>query len=480
MTATLAFQTSLFILAGIAIIAFVLDRVIRVANRKHAVDYESLLQRQRTTSDRLQTTCIKLKNIACMSELGVPAVLFDDTSFIDAERLSQIATILMSRSVFRVAVLGVDASCVSLIALAQKLGINDCSFIFVDHLEANIAATKSIAKAAGHESAVVWHHCPLESDDDVRYVRYQSLLENLGNTEVDLLLINGMPPHVQADSRYPVLPRLSPIISSTGMVMLNAPDPAEARAAAATCIARESEFSLAPASTRPLLRRRPLINVLTRTSDRPDFFNRCRQSVLDQLYPRVNHLICADTDSSAAYLESIPHLRVKRTPRDHARKRMLDGYLCYHAPYNLYINELMTRVQPGWVMLLDDDDEFMHPECLNILESNLGSEDELVLWRVQFPQGVLIPEDEYFGKPPVCTHISSIGFAVHTKYREHLVYDEDSCSDFRAIRRLHRVVPSVRWIPDVLTGLQREDTRGGFGYTEADEPSPEERLRPPH
>ena len=145
-----------------------------------------------------------------------------------------------------------------------------------------------------------------------------------------------------------------------------------------------------------------------------------------------------------------------RTSRRSTRK-------VYPAPYNLHLNTLADNVTDGWIVYLDDDDVFTRPDSLSTIAAHMTNEGRLLLWKVQFPDGVTIPEDQFFGQPPRVCHISGIGFAFHTSHRTHAVWDAWSCSDYRVVSRLWEAVPEKVWIDDVLTGLQREDAWGGRG-----------------
>ena len=47
--------------------------------------------------------------------------------------------------------------------------------------------------------------------------------------------------------------------------------------------------------------------IITRTSNRPNYFARCRQSVLDQTYPYVQHFITYDNESDKTYVNHLPN-----------------------------------------------------------------------------------------------------------------------------------------------------------------------------
>ena len=74
-----------------------------------------------------------------------------------------------------------------------------------------------------------------------------------------------------------------------------------------------------------------------------------------------------------------------------------------------------------------------------------------------------IPEDEYFGKPPVFWHIDTNGFAFHHKYIANAQWDGWRGGDFVVACKLFKAVPNKIYIDKILTGLQRTEGWGGDG-----------------
>lgn len=218
----------------------------------------------------------------------------------------------------------------------------------------------------------------------------------------------------------------------------------------------------------------PLINILSRTSNRPKAFSVFLESLLTQTYDEVRLIISTDDDKSYKYCrKKIPSffpaqiIRLSRTERNPNKTLRLNGYnvqFLYHAPYNLYENELGKEVEQGFMMHLDDDDKFTRPDSLQIIGSSITSPDDLIMWKVNV-QGRIIPEPDHFGIKPTPTHISGIGFAYHSKYKEYAYWDEFSCCDFRVISRLWNIIPNKIYIDSVLTQTQsigqgnREDVK---------------------
>lgn len=95
----------------------------------------------------------------------------------------------------------------------------------------------------------------------------------------------------------------------------------------------------------------PLINILIRTSNRPNEFKRCLKSVTDQRYPNIRIIISVDNDRVDYIPEGLQVIRVEAN-------RQLPYF------YDCYCNDLKALVTDGWFMYLDDDDVLAH-DCLS-------------------------------------------------------------------------------------------------------------------
>ena len=194
-----------------------------------------------------------------------------------------------------------------------------------------------------------------------------------------------------------------------------------------------------------------MFNVVTRTSGRPNGFARARESILAQGH-KVRHIVTVDDGSDYAVGDVI--LRVK--PQD------------AEFPPNLYIAEALGYVEDGWVVILDDDDEYLRPDAFEIIESHIVDEDSLILWKV-FLFDREIPTYN-FGLSPVRGDIDGNGFAFHSKYKDMAHYAERFSGDFDAVEKLYRYLNPV-WVDAVLVGSQREHGLPGYGRREDTAPS---------
>jgi len=198
-----------------------------------------------------------------------------------------------------------------------------------------------------------------------------------------------------------------------------------------------------------------LINILTRTSNRPNYFKHCVESVVSQDYKNINHLICVD-DTGYTYEYVKPYNFPKVIYQVKQIKSGVD-----HAPYNLYINSMLSHVKEGWVIILDDDDKLMRPDSLSALLPYMTDTERLLLWKVQFPHST-VPSVQLFGNTPTKCNISMIGFSFHISQLKDTQFNDTQTGDFDFIYSLYNRLNPI-WIDKILTGLQRTNAMGGFG-----------------
>jgi len=199
-----------------------------------------------------------------------------------------------------------------------------------------------------------------------------------------------------------------------------------------------------------------LVNILTRTHNRPKHFKVCRESILNQTYKKINHIVGSDVDCD--YYDKA----IRLTINDVQYPQLMPEYNTYPAPWNLHLNELAKYVKDGWVMYLDDDDKFVHKNALKIIVNNIDSENELIVWRVKIninEQGWIVPSDSAFSKKIEAGNVSGIGFMFHSKY---LPVDWGSWSygDYRVYMQLLNKGLKLKWIDLVLTETQDKPKNG--------------------
>ena len=210
---------------------------------------------------------------------------------------------------------------------------------------------------------------------------------------------------------------------------------------------------------------RPLINILVRTSKRPRFFKACIESIKAQTYDNVRLIVSCDDTTTYKYVKGYDDidlvLELKRGEKTGEQENLsfIPGVVesPFHA--NTYLNNLLSYCLPGYVVFLDDDNVFTSSRSLKTIVANLENEHQMAFWRVEFPY-CLVPDNWHFGQPPQPGQIDLGGFAFHTGYIKHCVFDGYSYSDFRAALNLFMHIPQKVYINEPIISLQALPGKG--------------------
>ena len=204
-----------------------------------------------------------------------------------------------------------------------------------------------------------------------------------------------------------------------------------------------------------------LINVLTRTNNRPKGFHNCHQSIVNQTYKKVKHVVSYEHEKDLDYIDKYDLVKVKvnKTSSDVLVNENDEVF----APYNLFCNDLLDKVEDGWILFLDDDDNFFHNKVLAELVSRIAKADEdtLFIWQMRYPSGKVLPLDTHFKKEEIeINHIGSPCVAFHSKHKDEVRWDKWKRSDFRFINKLFNKLAKKVWIKEVYIQI---NNHGDFG-----------------
>lgn len=208
--------------------------------------------------------------------------------------------------------------------------------------------------------------------------------------------------------------------------------------------------------------KKPLINILIRTSERPIYFKDCINSIYNQTYKNINIIVGFDTKNSEDYVlkEKCRQIKHDYSNISEYPKPPNSGeeYGKFFIP-NLYMNDLQEQVKDGYIMYIDDDDVFQDKDSLMTIVNNIKTPDDILFWKVKFIHKV-IPSDNLFGKPPALSQIDTVGFMFPNKYK--VQWEAFTNGDYRVAKKLYDVVPNKIYINSILTTSQR-DVRKGRG-----------------
>ena len=207
-----------------------------------------------------------------------------------------------------------------------------------------------------------------------------------------------------------------------------------------------------------------LLNILTRTSNRPNGFQICRTSIENQTYKNIRHIVSYDDEADLDYLntyDGIELLKVTPISEEPSRPRLRKGYR--FAPYNLYCNQLMDEVKEGWIMFLDDDDRLFDSEVVQKIVYHIqkSTSNTMILWRMQYPDGKLLPPLEHMERGIIkINHIGSPCYTFHSKHRNKARWDCWKAGDFFFLKELFQKIKHKKWIKEPLILLNNS---GDFG-----------------
>ena len=216
----------------------------------------------------------------------------------------------------------------------------------------------------------------------------------------------------------------------------------------------------------------PLINIITRTRNRPGFFKVCVDSLNLQSYKNVHHIVTYQVDKDLEYINKYKFknttlVKVPNILKDKTLSTTIEGNHLNHSPYNEFLNLAHKSIEKGWVMYLDDDDILTYSNTLEKLISNINQYDidTKHMWKVQFP-GYTIPNNLMFtkylnGEPLKICQISMIGLLYHSKHLDKVNFHKWACGDFFAFQSLDKNLPKRNMINHPLTRIQ---TTPGNGF----------------
>jgi glycosyltransferase involved in cell wall biosynthesis len=109
----------------------------------------------------------------------------------------------------------------------------------------------------------------------------------------------------------------------------------------------------------------PLINILTRSHERPEEFKKCVRSIRAQNYKKIHCIVSVHDDQTE--IESRKTL--EQFKLSHEIIRVNHNGVPYN--WNLFCNDLKERVKQGWFFYLDSDDWLYNSHNLNGLSPYL-------------------------------------------------------------------------------------------------------------
>ena len=195
--------------------------------------------------------------------------------------------------------------------------------------------------------------------------------------------------------------------------------------------------------------------ILIRTSNRPEMFKKCIESLLVQTYTHFHIYICYDDEKSLDYLTDYDDDdRITYFPVH------IDSTEKYR--FNLYCNTLLDKVNNGYIMFLDDDDVLIGPRMLEVLNQKIGS-NKIVVWRFLRPDKLIYPMS--LDTEIVLGEVDTASVCFHHSLKKMSSWGDKQYGDYRFYKTLFNTCPRNRMhlLEYTLTATQFDDKIGNYG-----------------
>lgn len=191
----------------------------------------------------------------------------------------------------------------------------------------------------------------------------------------------------------------------------------------------------------------PLINILIRTSNRPDYFQKCISSIVNQNYNPIRVIVSYDSNISYNYLQKYKNIDIFKMPLKSRGK--------YNV--NLYLNSLIDKVDDGWIIFLDDDDFLLDDDSIGTLVKHIKNESQIFFWKYSTYNKLIYPKNIRNIKDD---DIVTSNFCFHSEYKNISKWIDQKKGNYRfLIDILYRIKFEREFINETLTGSSHEEIR---------------------
>lgn len=210
-------------------------------------------------------------------------------------------------------------------------------------------------------------------------------------------------------------------------------------------------------------KKEPLINIITRTSGRPVFFKKNRESIENQNYKHIRHIVGYDDKSSETYLNEYQNIDKYHIPSDYVKNTIdiPDPKTGGRFEYNLYFNFLFNKIENGWILILDDDDHIANEKAISHMVKNLKYKTDMLIFQMEYQNGNIIPSKNDLYKKPAIGKIGSPCILIHSSIAKKIKWDGWKCADYRYISKCWEYSERKIWLNTPLINIG--STMGNFG-----------------
>jgi len=203
-----------------------------------------------------------------------------------------------------------------------------------------------------------------------------------------------------------------------------------------------------------------MIAIITRTSNRPNYFNRCRKSVKRQGKIISSHNVITDNPNDIKYLKdpnifihSVNAASLKKQYNEPAPRTATPPLLSIH---NLYFNEIYSKIKDPWVYHLDDDNYLIDNAFVGI-EPILNSNIELIILKIKHFTGTLPRDRDFNTKNIRLAGIDTGCFIAKTNLMKKVKWDGWKCGDFRVIDKLNKLSQKTVWLNKTVMLMDKQN-----------------------
>lgn len=192
------------------------------------------------------------------------------------------------------------------------------------------------------------------------------------------------------------------------------------------------------------------INILIRTHAREEMFVNCISSVLNQTYKNFHVYVHVQNDKDLNYVN-----RSINTSEKVTIIRSVDTT----AHHNTFCNDLIQCVSDGWLMFLDDDDQFTTNNALALISPELDK-NKIVLWKYKRPDMLVFPDITHDLTNPGT--IASTTYCIHHQIASMSTWPAERQGDFHFIKPIFNTLERIM-LDNILTKYQLQNQVASFG-----------------
>ena len=125
--------------------------------------------------------------------------------------------------------------------------------------------------------------------------------------------------------------------------------------------------------------------------------------------------------------------------------------------YNLYLNELVSNVEEGWIIILDDDSKLIDntfiEKLMNICKNT--SNDKIIIYQNYIQENkIKIPHDSIFNNKRIKKgNIDMSNFCIHHSVLKQVKFHGKQCGDYNILKKLKDKNFEFKFINNIPIGI---------------------------